>query len=100
MATRSEIKKNGLFDIIDFLYYDLIEFLKEENRYVGKVKKYCDTIEKCVKHIERDATETDCMYYGQILGQLKPRLIYEYKRLRKKSLGKADCVICFMIKLT
>jgi hypothetical protein len=40
------------------------------------------------------------MYYGQILGQLRPRIVYEYKRLRKKSLGKADCVICFMLKLS
>lgn len=100
MATRSEIKKNGLFDIINFLYYDLVLFLKEENRYVGKVKKCCDAIEKCVKHIERDASEDDCLYYGQILGQIKPRLIHEYKRLRKKSLGKADCVICFILKLS
>lgn len=100
MASRSEIKKNGLFDIIDFLYYDLILFLQEENRYVGKVKRYCDTIGKCVKHIERDATESDCILYGQILGILKPRLIYEYKRLRKKSLGKADCIICFILKLS
>ena len=100
MASRSEIKKNGLYDIIDYLYYDLIEFLKEENRYVGKVKKYCDIIEKCVKPIERDADETDCMYYGQILGSLKPRLVYEYKRLRKKGLGKADCIICFILKLS
>lgn len=100
MASRSEIKKNGLFDIIDFLYYDLILFLQEENRYTGKVKRYCDVIKKCINPIERDATETDCMYYGQILGQLRPRIIYEYKRLRKKSLGKADCVICFMLKLS
>ncbi len=100
MATRSEIKKNGLFDIIGFLYYDLVEFLKEENRYVGKVKKYCDTIKKYIKQIERDATETDCLYYGQILGMLKPRLIYEFKRLRKRKLGKADCVICFILKIS
>lgn len=100
MASRSEIKKNGLYDVINFLYYDLIEFLKEENRYVGKVKKYCDIIEKCIKPIERDANETDCMHYGQILGSIKPRLIYEYRRLRKKGLGKADCIICFMLKLS
>ena len=100
MASRSEIKKNGLFDIIDFLYYDLILFLQEENRYTGKVKRYCDVIKKWINPIERDATETDCMYYGQILGQLRPRIVYEYKRLRKKSLGKADCVICFMLKLS
>ena len=100
MATRSEIKKNGLFDIIDFLYYDLILFLKEENRYSGKVKKYCDKIGRCVKSIENDASEKDCMYYGQILAQLKPRLIHEYKRLRSKSLGKADCIICFIQKLS
>lgn len=100
MATRNEIKRNGLFDIIDFLYYDLILFLKEENRYTGKVKKYCDTIEKCIKPIEQDATEEDCLLYGQILGVLRPRFVHEYKRLRKKSLGKADCIICFILKLS
>ena len=44
MASRSEIKKNGLFDIIDFLYYDLILFLQEENRYTagGYIWRYVD----------------------------------------------------------
>lgn len=100
MAKSSIIKKNGLFDILDFLYYDLILFLKEENRYSGKVKMYCDSMKRCVKHIENDATEEDCLYYGQILATMRPKLIGEYKRLRHKGLGKADCVICFILKIS
>lgn len=100
MAKYNIIKKNGLYDILDFLYYDLVLFLQEEKRYSGKVKACCDSVKRCVKHIEKDATEDDCLYYGQILSSIKPKLIGEYKRLRHKGLGKADCVICFIIKIS
>lgn len=68
---------------------DLQRLMKQEHRYKGIVISYFTSIVSALKDIEFPEQET----YGSILYLLKPLIIWEYKKLRRRKVSRADCLI-------
>lgn len=86
---------DGLLWISILLLIDLRELLKEENRYRGIVISYFNSIILAFSGIELNEENT----YGTILYLIKPLIISEYKKLRKRKVTKADCMIVLVKKI-
>ena len=86
---------DGLLWISILLLIDLQKLLKEENRYRGIVVSYFSSIVSSFSGIELNEDNT----YGTILYLIKPLIITEYKKLRRRKVTKADCLIVLVKKL-
>lgn len=89
----------GLLDVIDFLYFEMKQFLKDEERCFGIVKSYINSIDDAFGKIKADMREEDIPIYGKILYLYKPILRKEFDRLTSKTLSSADAVIVIIRKL-
>lgn len=89
----------GLLDIVDFLFVDMQQLLKEEDRCFGIVKSYIHSISEAYSKINKDVDEETTVIYGKILYLFKPILRKEYKRLVERHLSPADADICIIRKL-
>jgi hypothetical protein len=63
--------KEGLLDVCDFLYTEMIIFLKEENRYFGKVKSYMNNIKDALRRCCLGATLSEIDIRGRVLNQVR-----------------------------
>lgn len=90
----------GLLDVVDFMICDMVGFLKEEGRYLGVVKSYINSIREAYDKINKDGVDEDTIdTYDKILYLLKNALLRTFRRLNKKGLSKADCIICMVHKI-
>ena len=89
----------GLLDIVDFLFVDMQQLLKEENRCFGIVKSYIHSISEAYRKINEGVGEDKIEIYGKILYLFKPLLRKEYKRLVERRLSPADADIGIMRKI-
>lgn len=89
----------GLLDITDFLCSSLKVFLEKEGRYLGIVKSYMNTLDQTYNKFNQNLSEVDSDIYGRILFLLKPILIKEFIRLRKKKISEGDCIIVMIKKI-
>lgn len=90
---------SGLFDIIKFLYAELNDLLKEENRFFGIVKSYSNSIIESFNRFNKTVTEEDIIIFGKILYLFRGNIHKEFKRLNSKGLSRADSVIVIINKL-
>ena len=79
----------GILWVSILLLADLQRLMKQENRYKGIVISYFTSIVSALKDIEFPEQEL----YGSILYLLKPLITLEYKKLRRRKVSKADCLI-------
>lgn len=91
--------QEGIFDVCDFLVSDLIEFLKEENRYKFRMIDYMKSITDEFSKAHENQTEEDINIYGRVLYVVNRSIIREFQRLRTKRLTPADALICIILKL-
>lgn len=89
----------GLLDVVDFLYFEMKQFLVAEDRCFGIVKSYIHSIDEAFGKIMADVREEDLPTYGRILYLYKPLLRKEFSRLTSKGLSSADAVIVIIRKI-
>lgn len=87
----------SLLDVTDFLCSSLKIFLEKEGRYLGIVKSYMSSIDSAFERFNDKLEEEDYLVFGKILYLVKPIIIKEFNRLKRKKLSEGDCVI-LMIK--
>lgn len=92
-----ELHIDGLFDITQFLWVELKEFLKLENRFFGVILNYTKEIDRSFSSFNKNYTEEDDQEkLGKILYLYKPLIISEFKRLSSFRISQADCLIIIM----
>lgn len=92
----------GVFDILSFLFVDLWELMKEENRFFGIIPVYKQNIQRSFNKVNSSITnfDDDIEVYGKILYLFKPIILKDYRRLCSKHLSKADAVIVLINKIS
>lgn len=89
----------GLLHIVYFLFNDLEKLLFLEGRYFGITVIYMGIVRSSYRKIREDDTQEDLSNFGRILYLFKPQIMREYKRLRKRKVSEADCVIAIIKKI-
>ena len=90
---------SGLLDITDFLLVSLKVFLEKEGRFLGIVKSYMSSIDIAFEKFNNCLEDEDYEIFEKLLYLLKPIIIKEFNRLRRKKISEGDCVILIMRKL-
>lgn len=92
---------DGVFDILSFLFVDLWELMKEENRFFGIIPVYKQSIQRSFNKVNSSITNFDDIeVYGKILYLFKPIILKNYRKLCSKHLSKADAVIVLINKIS
>lgn len=99
IVINEDLFSSGLLDVTDFLCSSLKLFLEKEGRYLGIVKSYMSSIDNAFERFNNDLEEEDYAIFGKILYLLKPIIVREFSRLRRKKLSEGDCVILIIRKL-
>lgn len=94
-----DLFSSGLLDVTDFLCSSLKIFLEKEGRFLGIVKSYMSSIDDAFNRFNNNLEEEDYEVFGRILYLLKPIIIREFSRLKRKRLSEGDCVILIIRKL-
>ena len=94
-----DLFSSGLLDVTDFLCSSLKIFLEKEGRFLGIVKSYMSSIDDAFNRFNNSLEEEDYEVFGRILYLLKPIIIREFSRLKRKRLSEGDCVILIIRKL-
>ena len=93
------VYSNGILNIAFILFDDLEKLLFLEQRYFGITVIYMNTVKRIQSKIKKQETDEDREIYGRILYMYKPLIMREYKKLRKRKVTSADCVISILKKL-
>lgn len=88
-----DIYSIGIFDMVHLLYIELSKLLELEGRMFGIMPKYMDIVQEAFDNIESDMTDEDYELYGRCMYLFKPIIFRAYKKLRKRKVSKADCII-------
>ncbi len=99
ISISEDLFSSGLIDVTDFLSLVLTEFLEKEERYVGIVKSYINSMNTAYEKFNLDLCDEDSEIYGKILYLLKPIITKEFYRLRSKKLIDGDCVILIIRRI-
>ena len=99
IVINEDLFSSGLLDVTDFLCSSLKLFLEKEGRYLGIVKSYMSSIDNAFERFNSNLEEEDYGIFGKILYLLKPIIVREFSRLRRKKLSEGDCVILIIRKL-
>ena len=91
--------KEGLLDVVSFLRVEMIQFLKDEGRYYGKVKSYMNNLKDALRPLEANTTADEIVVYGHVLGVLRNTLYAEFRRLGVRRLSPADRVIVIIHRI-
>jgi hypothetical protein len=94
-----DLFSSGLLDTTDFLCSSLKEFLNKEERFLGIVKSYINSMDRAYENFNKDLTDEESDIYGRILFLIKPLIVREFSRLRRKKLSEGDCVIVMIRKI-
>lgn len=89
----------GLLHIVSFLFNDLEKLLFIEGRYFGITVIYMGIVRNSYRQIKEKDTVEDLENFGRILYLFKPNIMREYKKLRRKHVSEADCVISIIKKI-
>lgn len=89
----------SILDITEFLWYELEYLLKKENRFFGITVSYMNSITNAFKKINLGCTSEDCDIFGQVLYLYKPLLVREFRKLEKRRISQADCIIIIIKRL-
>ena len=88
----------GLLHIVSFLFNDLEKLLFIEGRYFGITVIYMGIVRSSYRKIKEQDTLEDIDNFGRILYLFKPQIMKEYKKLRRRKVSEADCVIALIKK--
>lgn len=99
ISISEDLFSSGLIDVTDFLCISLKNFLEKENRFIGIVKSYINSMNSAYERFNSDLCDEDSEIYGRILYLIKPIIIKEFHRLRNKKLSEGDCVILIIRKI-
>ncbi len=91
--------KEGLIDVCGFLRIELIQFLKDEGRYHGRVKSFMNNIRDAVAVLESQTTEDEIEVYGRVLSVIRNTISSEFRRLGYRRLSPADRVIVLIHRI-
>ena len=94
-----DLFSSGLLDTTDFLCSSLKEFLNKEERFLGIVKSYINSMDRAYENFNKDLTDEESDIYGRVLFLIKPLIVREFSRLRRKKLSEGDCVIVMIRKI-
>lgn len=89
----------GLLHIVSFLFNDLEKLLFIEGRYFGITIIYMRIVRNSYRKIKEDDTSEDIENFGRILYLFKPSIMKEYKKLRRRRVSEADCVITIIKRI-
>jgi hypothetical protein len=89
----------GILDITEFLFVEMIDLLKLEDRCFGIVKSYIHSIRGAYSKVNQQVAEEDIEIYDRLLFLYKPLIIREFKRLKNKHLSPADACITILHRL-
>ena len=89
----------GLLHVVSFLFNDLERLLFVEGRYFGITVIYMGIVRNSYRRIKENDTSEDLENFGRILYLFKPNIMKEYKKLRRKHVSEADCVISIIKKI-
>ncbi len=89
----------GLLHIVYFLFNDLEKLLFIEGRYFGITVVYMGIVRSSYRKIKENDTEDDISNFGRVLYLFKPNIMREYKKLRRRRVSEADCVISIIKKI-
>lgn len=90
---------SGLLDVSDFLCSSLKIFLEREGRFLGIVKSYISSIDGAFERFNKELEDEDYEVFGKILYLVKPIIMREFSRLKRKKLSEGDCVILMIRRL-
>lgn len=99
ISISEDLFSSGLIDVTDFLCFSLKGFLEKENRFIGIVKSYLNSMNTAYERFNSELCDEDSDIYGRILYLIKPIIIKEFHRLRNKKLSEGDCVILMIRRL-
>lgn len=88
----------GLLHIVSFLFNDLEKLLFIEGRYFGITVIYMGVVRSSYRKIKEQDTLDDIDNFGRVLYLFKPQIMKEYRKLRKRKVSEADCVIALIKK--
>lgn len=89
----------SLLYIVSFLFNDLEKLLFFEGRYFGITVIYMKIVRNSYRKIKEDDTTQDLENFGRVLYLFKPSIMREYKKLRRRHVSEADCVIAIIKKI-
>lgn len=90
--------KECIFDLTGYFYFDLIKFLKEENRFHGIVRSYFSKISREVSKADKKTDEDLIEIMSKSLYDFRGYIYSDFKRLRQKRLTPADSLITMLRK--
>ena len=99
LIVSEEVYINGLFDIIQWLVFDLENYCKEENRYFGIMPTYFKTMKDEFNNFNICCTDDLCTLYGKIFYLYKPVIVKEFGKLETRKLSKADRLIVIIKRI-
>lgn len=89
----------GLLHIVYFLFNDLEKMLFIEGRYFGITVVYMRIVRNAYRRINENNTQEDLDNFGRILYLFKPSIMREYRKMRRRHVSEADCVISIIKKI-
>lgn len=87
---------DGLLDITQTLVLELEKLLDTEGRKFGIMISYLDSMFEAFTKAEEGVEESTYEIYEKILYLYKPLILKEYRKLRRRNLSKADCIIVIL----
>ncbi len=91
--------QRGLLHLVHFLFIDLEKLLFIEGRYFGITVIYMGIVRSSYRKITEFDTQVDLDNFGRIVYLFKPSIMKEYKKMRRKRVSEADCVISIIKKI-
>lgn len=89
----------GIIDMTEYLFIDLIDLLKAEDRCFGIVKSYIHSMRDAYHKIGVNIDEEDADIFDRMLFLYKPIILKEFDRLKQKRLSPADATITMIHKM-
>ena len=82
-----------ILDMVHLLFIELSKLLEEEGRYFGIINSYLNTVQKVFDKIDETTDEDNYEIYGKAMYLFKPLLFKSFRKLRRRKVSKADCII-------
>ena len=89
----------GVVEITEYLFIELIDLLKTEDRCFGIVKSYINSMKGAYEKVCESLSEEDIDISDRILYLYKPLILKEFARLKNRRLSPADSAITLIHRL-
>jgi hypothetical protein len=89
----------GVVEITEYLFIELIDLLKTEDRCFGIVKSYINSMKGAYEKVCESLSDEDIDISDRILYLYKPLILKEFARLKNRRLSPADSAITLIHRL-